>query len=258
MRKKGDQRTDQEILTEGRRQIEEVRSRGVFIAEGHGENIWDLEPRLRKQIRYLYQDSKKCIRAELPGDFHKKLPSVIMVKSRSKHRNDYILHPPTGEELDTVSTSIIRRLAAKRGSRYDVQLVISDGLNVYSLTDDGHLNPYLATLRARLEASRYKLAPEHIVVRNGRVRAGYRIGEMLFGNLGKRDPKHTILHVIGERPGSGHHAFSVYITRSPIGTWAQAGLTDHNITKVVSGIADTALDPVTAATSTVKILSQKA
>ena len=258
LRKKGDQRTDQEILTEGRRQIEEVRSRGVFIAEGHGENIWDLEPRLRKQIRYLYQDSKKCIRAELPGDFHKKLPSVIMVKSRSKDRNDYILHPPTGEELDTVSTSIIRRLAAKRGSRYDVQLVISDGLNVYSLTDDGHLNPYLAALRARLEASRYKLAPEHIVVRNGRVRAGYRIGEMLFGNLGKRDPKYTILHLIGERPGSGHHAFSVYITRSPIGTWAQAGLTDHNITKVVSGIADTALDPVTAATSTVKILSQKA
>ena len=140
----------------------------------------------------------------------------------------------------------------------DVQLVISDGLNVYALTDDGHLSPYLAALRSRLEAAGHKVAPEHIVVRNGRVRAGYRIGEMLFGNLGERDRRRTILHVIGERPGSGHHAFSVYMTSSPAGTWARAGLTDHNITKVVSGIADTALNPVTAATDTVRILSRKA
>ena len=254
LRAKGDQRPDREILAEGRRQIAEVRERGVFIAEGHGKNTWDLEPRLRQRIRYLYQDSKTCIRAELPKDFETRLASPIMVRSRSRDRNDYILHPPTGEELDTASMSVIRRLAKDRGDRYDVQLVISDGLNVYSLTDDGHLNPYLTALRARLEAAGRKLAPEHIVVRNGRVRVGYRIGEMLFGNLQETDHGHTILHLIGERPGSGHHAFSVYMTRSPVRTWAQAGVTDHNITKVVSGIADTALDPVTAAEDTVRIL----
>jgi ethanolamine ammonia-lyase large subunit len=181
-----------------------------------------------------------------------------MVRSRSRDRNDYILHPPTGEELDAASRSIIRRLAKDGGGRYDVQLVISDGLNVYSLTDDGHLQPYLTALRARLEAAGHKVAPEHIMVRNGRVRAGYRIGEMLFGNLQETDRKRTILHIIGERPGSGHHAFSVYMTRSPIRTWAQAGVTDHNITKVVSGIADTALDPVTAAKDTVRILARTA
>jgi len=135
---------------------------------------------------------------------------------------------------------------------------ISDGLNVYSLTDEGHLAPYLTALRARLEAAGHKVAPEHIVVRNGRVRAGYRIGEMLFGNLQETDHGHAILHLIGERPGSGHHAFSVYMTRSPVGTWARAGVTDHNITKVVSGIADTALDPVTAAADTVRVLSRTA
>ena len=48
------------------------------------------------------------------------------------------------------------------------------------------------------------------------------------------------------------------MTRSPIRTWAQAGVTDHNITKVVSGIADTALDPVTAAKDTVRILARTA
>ncbi len=258
LRSQGDKRPEREILAEGRRRIAEVRERGVFIAEGHGKNTWDPEPRLRQKIRHLYQDSKKCIRAELPKNFETRLPSAIMVRSRSRDRNDYILHPPTGEELDAASTSIIRRLAEDRGDRYDVQLVISDGLNVYSLTDDGHLNPYLTALGARLEAAGQRVAPEHIVVRNGRVRAGYRIGEMLFGSLQETDRRHAILHVIGERPGSGHHAFSVYMTRSPVRTWARAGVTDHNITKVVSGIADTALDPVTAAKDTVRILSRTA
>ena len=258
LRAKGDKRPDREILAEGRRQIAEVRERGVFIAEGHGKNTWDLEPRLRQKIRHLYQDSKKCIRAELPKDFETRLPSAIMVRSRSRDRNDYILHPPTGEELDAPSRSIIRRLAKDRGDRHDAQLVISDGLNVYSLTDEGHLYPYLTALRARLEAAGHDVAPEHIVVRHGRVRAGYRIGEMLFGDLQGRNRRRAILHIIGERPGSGHHAFSVYMTRSPVRTWAQAGVTDHNVTKVVSGIADTALDPVTAAKDTVRILSRTA
>ncbi len=131
-------------------------------------------------------------------------------------------------------------------------------MNVYSLTDEGHLYPYLTALRARLEAAGHDVAPEHIVVRHGRVRAGYRIGEMLFGDLQGRNRRRAILHIIGERPGSGHHAFSVYITRSPVRTWAQAGVTDHNVTKVVSGIADTALDPVKAAKDTVRILSRTA
>ena len=65
LRAKGDQRPDREIVAEGRRRIAEVRERGVFIAEGHGKNTWDLEPRLRQRIRHLYQDSKKCIRAPL-------------------------------------------------------------------------------------------------------------------------------------------------------------------------------------------------
>ncbi len=116
LRAKGDKRPDREIMAEGKRQIAEVRERGVFIAEGHGKNTWDLEPRLRQKIRHLYQDSKKCIRAELPKDFETRLPSAIMVRSRSRDRNDYILHPPTGEELDAPSRSIIRRSPKTAGT----------------------------------------------------------------------------------------------------------------------------------------------
>ena len=102
----------------------------------------------------------------------------------------------------------------------------------------------------------YKLSPENLIVRSGRVRAGYRIGEVLYGQLPEVDSNRAILHIIGERSGSGHHAFSVYITAPQVSTWAKKGLVDHNTTKVVSGIADTA--PAQAATETLKILNQLA
>jgi ethanolamine ammonia-lyase large subunit len=62
------------------------------------------------------------------------------------------------------------------------------------------------------------------------------------------------LHVIGERPGTGHHTFSIYITAPEGSLWGIAGKVDHNITKVVSGVAVTALTPVAGADETVRIL----
>jgi ethanolamine ammonia-lyase large subunit len=49
---------------------------------------------------------------------------------------------------------------------------------------------------------------------------------------------------------------SVYISAPSVAIWAREGATDHNITRVVSGIADTALTPGKAATETVKILNE--
>ena len=79
------------------------------------------------------------------------------------------------------------------------------------------------------------------------------MGESLFGGL---DGNYGIVHVIGERPGTGHHTFSAYITAARGAAWAKAGAIDHNITKVVSGIATTALLPKPAAEETRGVLSQ--
>ena len=65
-----------------------------------------------------------------------------------------------------------------------------------------------------LSAAGFHPAPEHVVVTHGRVRAGYRIGETLFGGPDAPAPA-TVVHVIGERPGNGHHTFSVYVTTLP-------------------------------------------
>jgi len=249
-------KTDQALLAEGKAKIAEIRARGVFIAEGHGANPWDLDPALDQQIRGLYEDAKKCLWAELPADFAASMgiPLPVLAMTRSKDREDYILHPPTGEVLDDATVKAIGDLRDAQAGQYNVQIVISDGLDTLALTDSGHLKPYLDKLGTELAAAGYKLAPQEIIETSGRVRAGYRIGEQLYGSLAEKGAACAVLHIIGERPGNGHHTFSCYMTKVKASLWAQAGVVDHNNTKVVANIADTALDPAVAAVETVNIL----
>ena len=64
-----------------------------------------------------------------------------------------------------------------------------------------------------------------------------------------------ILHVIGERPGTMHHAYSVYITVAKGKVWAEKKI-DHDITKLVSNVADSALPPKEAARETLTIIRE--
>lgn len=254
-RRKGDVRTDDEIFSEGRQQLADVRKRGVFIAEGYGEKPWELEPALKVSIQRIYADAKQSIWAELTPEFVATVPDRRQVETQSADREDYILHPTTGEQLDAASERTVRQLREDHAGRFDVQIVISDGLNAWAIMDEGHLIPFLEDLRARLMSAGYRPATDNIVINSGRVRAGYRIGELLFADL----PGHrAILHIIGERPGTGHHTFSVYMTAPKGEVWSEPGQVDHNITKVVSGIASTALLPADAAEQTVRILRQLA
>jgi len=251
-RKKGDTRSDMEIIEEGQSQIDEVRGRGVFIAQGHGVKPWDLAPALEKDIRRIYADAKKSIWTELEPAFIAQIPNVLKLSTQSKDRTDYILHPESGERLTDKSIATLRSLRQHHDGRYDAQIVVSDGLNALAIMDLGHLAPFLAEVRDGLVREGYRPAPEHIVLTSGRVRAGYRIGETLFAHL---PDDRAILHVIGERPGTGHHTFSIYITAPDGSVWGEDGKVDHNITKVVSGVATTALRPTKGAQETVRILN---
>jgi ethanolamine ammonia-lyase large subunit len=250
-RKKGDVRSDAEIRRDGEQEIAAVRNRGVFIAEGHGRRPWDLRPTLDRDIRRIYVDSKECLQAELTPAFVGGIPAAVKLETRSQDRNDYILHPATGEQLSDESQTQVADLRRRQAGKFDVQIVISDGLNALSIMDPGHLAPFLEQLRAGLTRGGFRTAPEHLVFTSGRVRAGYRVGESLFADL---EGKRAILHMIGERPGSGHHTFSVYMTAAEGKMWGQRGKIDHNITKVVSGIAATALPPRDGADETVRLL----
>ncbi len=142
----------------------------------------------------------------------------------------------------------------RKKSNPDVQIVISDGLNARSLMDDGHLAAFLPALRKQLNDRNLSVAEENIVIRNGRVRAGYEIGKILFGSSQQR--AHCIVHIIGERPGTMHRNFSVYITTASAALWNEKGKVDHDITRVVSGISDTAYVPEKAAVEVAGIVAE--
>ena len=250
-RRRGDARSEQAITQEAQKQIASVRSRGVFITQGQGATVTDIPKVTERKVHRIYDDAKKSIWAQLNPGFIGGIPEALALNTQSKDRNDYILHPSSGEKLGEPSALMVQALRNKHDSQFNVQIVISDGLNALSIMEKNHLKPFLKGLREKLIGEDFKPSPENIVVNSGRVRAGYQIGEILYAqSKGTR----AILHVIGERPGTGHRTFSVYITAPDGQVWSSSGRVDHNITKVVSGIASTALSPQIAAKETVRLL----
>lgn len=250
-RAKQDTRPDAEIKREGQAKLDEIRSRGVFIAQGYGKEKHELSDTLKSDITRIYEDGKKSIWAELDPAFVSTFPNVIPLQTMSSNREDYILHPVSGEQLDAQSVDRLKQLRQHALGRLDLMFVISDGLNALAIQERNQLGEYLKQIRILLKQSQRQVADENLMVRSGRVRAGYQIGEVLFGGMsGDR----TIVHLIGERPGTGHRTFSAYVTTAQGESWGQSKLVDHNITKVISGIAHTALKPAEAAEQTIKLL----
>lgn len=254
---KNDKRTKSKIYKEGKKILEQIEERGVPIAKGYGENIWDLDPNLNKEVHRLYDDAKVSLWTEINPSFKKSIPAIIAIATQSKNRKDYVYHPESGEVLGDDAIKMVQSIRTSWNDKTpDIQIIISDGLNARALMDDGHLHPFLTELNKQLKASNYTISNSSIFINNGRVRAGYACGELLFGEKTKYPKSHGIIHIIGERPGSGHHNFSAYLSVAKSSTWLQKGLVDHNISRVVSGISDTALHPKDAATTTSKILSE--
>jgi ethanolamine ammonia-lyase large subunit len=177
---KGDTRPMDEIYSEGLACIERVRERGVPIARGYGVNHWDMNPDLEQEIRLLYADAKKCLWEETPSQFGKFLPHGIAISTLSKDRKDYIYHPQSGEQLSRDSIYALEILRSKwKKSIPDIQVIVSDGLNVSSIVDDGHLLPYVNELNSLLKSNYtlsddYSVSKDPLFIQHGRVRAGYR------------------------------------------------------------------------------------
>ena len=250
-RRRSDDRAQQVILAEAQDRIAQVRQRGVVISQGHGPQVSRLDRDLDEHIHRIYDDAKKCIWAELPEDFEGTIPGGVQVRTLSVDRNDYILHPVSGETLCAETIDGLEKLRDEHGEKYDTLIVVSDGLNALANTSGDQARELIEHLRSELGSDGRRVAPEVFVIRSGRVRAGYRLGETMFRD---RSGRLQILHIVGERPGSGHRTLSIYITSADGSDWTESSKVDHNITKVVSGIAHTALLPGLGAQSASRIL----
>jgi ethanolamine ammonia-lyase large subunit len=252
---KGDKRSKEEIYAEGEATLKRIAERGVPISRGHGKHLWDLEPELDKKIRDNYDNAKIALWSEFSQEFIDTIPNAVIVSTTSKDREEYVAHPPTGEKLSPAAVATLEKLRdAWSGKPRDIQIVISDGLNTNAIMDEGHLAPYLEEVRKELTGAGFTVSEKHVVMKSGRVRAGYAIGSVLFAKADVAKPK-VILHVIGERPGSGHNNYSVYIAAPRAEIWVKKGV-DHDIARVISGISDTAYNPADAARETVTIVKE--
>ena len=258
---KGDQRPQSVIMAEGKQKFDSIHNtwlktgNKVPLASGYGKHTWDLNPKLDKKIRELYADAKKAIWSEFTPAFLKNVPDAVQLGTLSKDRENYIVHPESGEQLNKQSIVTLEKLRDSwQGTPPDVQIVVSDGLNAKSIMDPEHALPYITALRQELAAAGLTVDKKNIVINSGRVRAGYAVGDTLFGSADPNKAR-AVIHIIGERPGTGQDAFSVYIAAPKAKVWSEKKC-DHNIVKVVCGISKQATKPKDAAKQTVKLLKE--
>jgi ethanolamine ammonia-lyase small subunit len=109
-----------------------------------------------------------------------------------------------------------------------VQVVVSDGLNARALNEQ--LRTLLPPLRRALLERGLEVGSHDVVIRNGRVRAGYVVGGLVSAEI--------VVHLIGERPGTGLNTASAYLTfgRDASGQSRWSGSLDHAATTAICGI----------------------
>ena len=153
-------------------------------------------------------------------------PRHLRARTAASSRDDYLAHPPAGERLRSDAAAAVAALYEGRAPQ--VQLVISDGLNADAINEQ--LRVLLPAVRQLLVRDGRHVGETDVVLQNGRVRAGYEIGGLVSAEV--------IVHVIGERPGTGINTLSAYLTygRDSAGRSRWSRDLDHAATTAICGI----------------------
>jgi len=227
----GERRTAATLEDEGRSRLADLRARGFDLGI---DDASAADARLDR----IYAHARHALYAALDdGVLRDASPRRARIRTMAVSRDDYLAHPAAGERLGADAARTIAAIYPDRAPQ--VQVVISDGLNAEAINEQ--LREVLPPLRRLLAGQGRAPGDLDIVVENGRVRAGYEIG----GLVGAR----AVVHLIGERPGTGLNTLSAYLTygrdAQDRSRWS-AGL-DHSATTAVCGIHPRGRAPLAAA-----------
>jgi ethanolamine ammonia-lyase large subunit len=216
----GDTRTISALEDEGSSRLQTLRERGfdLGVADPAAAGA---------RLDAIYAHARSALYASLEdGVIRDAAERPVRVRTAASGRDDYLAHPASGERLSEEAARTIRSLY--RAGPPDIQVVISDGLNANAINE--HLRAFLPALRHRLLDAGHRVAESDIVVTNGRVRVGYEIGGLIAARL--------VVHIIGERPGTGINTLSAYLTygRDPAGRLRWDRRMDHAATTAICGI----------------------
>jgi ethanolamine ammonia-lyase large subunit len=246
----GDTRSLDTLRDDAAKKISALAERGFDLGYGCDENYGD-PPETNARITAIYSNARRALYSTLDETvISDSSPSYFRVHTRSSDRDDYLAHPATGELIDDEDTVRIQALYPVR--RPQVQVVVSDGLNANAINEN--LRSVLPGVRRELLAAGHHISEIDIVIENGRVRAGYHVGSLLETEM--------IIHLIGERPGTGINTLSAYLTyglddkgQSRWGSRSAAGF-DHSLTTAVCGIHRRGKTPERAVEEIVRLVNR--
>lgn len=241
----GDRRSTDTLESEGGRRVAELREGGFDLGVSDAVHS-------QARVSSIYEHARRVLYATLePSALRDACDRYIQVATTSRDRDDYLTNPATGERLRAEDAQTVRRLAAGRAA--SVQFVISDGLNADAVNQQ--LPEVLPAVRRLLRDAGFVADDTALAVRNGRVRVGYEIGSLVHADV--------IVHLIGERPGTGLNALSAYLTfgRDEAGQPRWSRDLDHAATTAICGVHPKGKPPQAAAAeiarTVVRMLEQR-
>jgi ethanolamine ammonia-lyase small subunit len=226
----GDRRASSALEDEGSRRVSGLRDRGFDLG------IVDPVDADRR-IDAIYTHARAALYATIQDAVVRDATArSVRVRTTARDRDDYLAQPPAGERLGADAALVVARLHGGRPPQ--VQIVVSDGLNANAINEQ--LRALVPPLRARLIAAGHHVAETDIIIENGRVRAGYQIGGLVGAEV--------VVHVVGERPGTGLNTASAYITygRDESGGFRWSRSLDHSATTAICGVHPAGKPPLAA------------
>jgi ethanolamine ammonia-lyase large subunit len=216
----GDSRSSVALETEARRELTGLQARGWDLGLPHTVLA-------EARVDAIYEHARAALHAVIDDAVVRDAGTQpLFVRTAAASREQYLASPASGERLRDEDARVVTALY--RARRPQVQLVVSDGLNANAVNEQ--LRTLLPGVRQMLAAGGLDVGEHELVVRNGRVRAGYEIG----GRVGAD----VVVHFIGERPGTGLNTLSVYVTygRDAAGGSRWSRDLPHSATTAICGI----------------------
>jgi ethanolamine ammonia-lyase large subunit len=226
MKAGGDRRSIESLREEAGRKIKALRERGYDLGYGHGDD-YSVPPGAEVRVETIHRNARHALYAVIStGVIRDASPRHLKVRSIANDREQYLSHPPSGERV--CESDAPRLISLYNSGRPRAQIVVSDGLNANAVNEN--LRALLPGLGRGLTEAGHHAGGVDIFVQNGRVRIGYHIGELLGVDV--------IIHLIGERPGTGLDTLSAYLTygRDATGRLRWSPELDHACTTAICGI----------------------
>jgi ethanolamine ammonia-lyase large subunit len=238
----GDTRGAGALEDEGRRTLAELRHRGFDLGpDAAGASLAET------RLQTIYDHARRALYAQLEESVLRDAsPRHVRARTAAVDRDDYLAHPPSGERLRAEDESVVAMLYPAR--RPQVQIVVSDGLNANAVNEQ--LRALLPPTRRMLSEAGHHVGETDVVLRDARVRAGYHVGQLLDAAV--------VIHVIGERPGTGLNTLSAYVTYGfdDRGRSRWSTSLDHSCTNAVCGIHPHAKRPLLAAAEITRLVTR--